>query len=73
MLTKNIKSEALPKVAIPKLPPLTLADDHEAKKITQSWVWGRIAEFLQPGDVVLGETGTAAFGIPDATFPKDVT
>lgn len=40
--------------------------------ITQSWIWHRIAEWMQPHDVVFGETGTAAFGLPDADFPSNI-
>lgn len=41
--------------------------------IVQSWVWHRIGEFLRPGDIVLAESGTAQFGMPDATFPENIT
>lgn len=49
-----------------------LEDDLDLKLITQSWIWHRIVEWMQPNDVVFGETGTAAFGLPDATFPSDI-
>lgn len=39
----------------------------------QSWIWNRIGEFLRPGDIVLAESGTAQFGMPDATFPDNIT
>ena len=55
-----------------KLPERPLEDDLDSKTITQSWVWHRMAEWMQPHDVVFGETGTAAFGLPDATFPSDI-
>jgi len=60
-------------VDIPILPEPPLEVDHDSKLITQSWIWGKIAQFLEPHDVIFGETGTAAFGLPDATFPKDTT
>ena len=44
----------------------------DSKLITQSWIWHRMAQWMQPHDVVFGETGTAAFGLPDATFPSDI-
>ena len=72
-LLKQLAPEKLPKAPIPKLPERPLEDDHDSKMITQSWVWHRLCEFLQPHDVVFGETGTAAFGLPDATFPSDIT
>jgi pyruvate decarboxylase len=59
-----------PRLSLPERP---LEDDLDSKLITQSWVWHRIVEWMQPHDVVFGETGTAAFGIPDATFPSDIS
>ena len=41
--------------------------------ITQAYVWQRLGQFIKPGDIVIAETGTAQFGISDATFPKDVS
>lgn len=68
-------SAKIPKVANPKdsLPERPLEDDIDSKLITQSWIWHRMAEWMQPHDVVFGETGTAAFGLPDAQFPADTT
>ena len=67
-------SDKIPKVVNPrhKYPERPQEDDLDSKMITQSWVWHRLAEWMQPHDVVFGETGTAAFGLPDATFPKDI-
>ncbi|KAF2767075.1 pyruvate decarboxylase isoenzyme [Teratosphaeria nubilosa] len=53
----------------PRLAERQKEDDLDSKSITQSWIWHRLAQFMQPHDVVFGETGTAAFGLPDATFP----
>ncbi|KAK3659996.1 hypothetical protein LTR56_000922 [Elasticomyces elasticus] len=64
-----VTTDKVPIVEMPKLPERPLEDDRDSKLITQSWVWHRLAEFLEPNDVIFGETGTAAFGIPDATFP----
>ncbi|KAK4999384.1 hypothetical protein LTR66_001581 [Elasticomyces elasticus] len=71
-LATSLIPEKVPKVTKPILPP-TAEMDVETDAITQSWIWHRIASFLRPHDVVFGETGTAAFGLPDATFPEDVT
>jgi pyruvate decarboxylase len=65
----KIASVENPRHSLPERP---LEDDLDSKLITQSWVWHRIAEWMQPHDVVFGETGTAAFGLPDATFPSDI-
>ncbi|EMD00375.1 hypothetical protein BAUCODRAFT_118154 [Baudoinia panamericana UAMH 10762] len=67
-----VATDKLPKTLMPKLPERPLEDDADSKMITQSWVWHRFAKFMQPGDVVLGETGTAAFGLPDTTFPAEI-
>ncbi|TKA30956.1 hypothetical protein B0A50_01924 [Salinomyces thailandicus] len=72
-LVEQIPLDGMPKVAKPQLPERPTEDDIDSKMITQSWVWHRIAKYLQPQDVVFGETGTAAFGIPDTTFPAEVT
>ncbi|KAK5165916.1 uncharacterized protein LTR77_008840 [Saxophila tyrrhenica] len=55
------------------LPERPLEDDRDSELITQSWIWHRLASFMQPHDVVYGETGTAAFGLPDAQFPANTT
>ncbi|KAI7629218.1 hypothetical protein KC343_g5356 [Hortaea werneckii] len=72
-LVEQVPLDGMPKVEKPKLPERPVEDDIDSKMITQSWVWHRLAEFLQPQDVVFGETGTAAFGIPDTTFPSGIT
>lgn len=69
--------DALPKEpqhSIPKavLPPPRIPRDKDAEHITQSWLWPQIERFLQPGDVVVGETGTSVFGLCDITFPPNV-
>ena len=74
-LTALSSSYKIPSVENPRLslPERPLEDDLDSKLITQSWVWHRIAEWMQPGDAVFGETGTAAFGLPDATFPPNIS
>lgn len=36
--------------------------------LEQSFVWQRLGRFLKKDDIVLAESGTAQFGMPDATF-----
>lgn len=55
-----------------KLPPPHPSRDLDADHITHSWLWPQIEKFLQPGDVLMGETGTALFGIVDIKFPKNI-
>jgi pyruvate decarboxylase len=40
-------------------------------KLEQSYVWQRLGKFLKANDIVLAESGTAQFGMPDATFPQN--
>ncbi|KAI9054832.1 hypothetical protein LZ554_001977 [Drepanopeziza brunnea f. sp. 'monogermtubi'] len=40
--------------------------------IEQTYTWQRLGEFLRAKDIVLAESGTAQFGMPDATFPANV-
>ena len=70
-LSSQLDASKAPKAAIPTLPPRPQEDDIAAKEMTQSHLWPTLANFLQPGDVIFGETGTAAFGIPDSTFPVE--
>lgn len=62
---------AKPQHNIPRanLPPPRTPLDKDAEHITQSWLWPQIEKFLQPGDIVVGETGTSVFGLCDITFP----
>ncbi|KAF1924583.1 pyruvate decarboxylase [Didymella exigua CBS 183.55] len=65
---------ATPQHSVPKavLPPPRTPLDRDASHITQSWLWPQIEKFLQPGDVIVGETGTSVFGLCDIAFPPSV-
>jgi pyruvate decarboxylase len=41
--------------------------------IAQSYLWQRLGRFLHPNDILLAESGTAQFGMPDATFPPNTS
>lgn len=72
-MIKHVDASRLPRITKPTLPIPEAEDDHDSELITQSWIWPHLAEnFFQANDVVFGETGTAAFGIPDVTFPENV-
>jgi pyruvate decarboxylase len=68
-LVEALPSE--PQHDVPKavLPPPRTPLDKDATHITQSWLWPQIEAFLQPGDVIVGETGTSVFGLCDIAFP----
>ncbi|KAG7666362.1 PDC1 [[Candida] subhashii] len=42
-------------------------------KLTQEWLWTRVSSWFREGDVVISETGTSSFGIPQTRFPNNVT
>ena len=39
-------------------------------KMTQAWMWPRLAGFLQPNDLVVIETGTSQIAINDVRYPQ---
>ncbi|PYH81785.1 pyruvate decarboxylase [Aspergillus uvarum CBS 121591] len=41
--------------------------------LNHDWLWPTLSDWLQPGDTVIAETGTANFGIWSTRFPRDVT
>ncbi|KAH8669722.1 pyruvate decarboxylase [Tricladium varicosporioides] len=49
-----------------------LLNDSTSGPLTQSFMWQRIGRFLQPYDIVLAESGTAQFGMPDSFFPENI-
>lgn len=48
-------------------------NDSKSGAITQSYIWQRIGRFLKPNDIILAESGTAQFGVSDATFPSNTS
>jgi len=71
-LTERLSSVKVKVTGPAKEPEHKLPVDHEAKNLTQSWIWDQFEKFVQPGDVLLAETGTSGFGIVYAKLPKDV-
>ncbi|RFU72525.1 pyruvate decarboxylase [Trichoderma arundinaceum] len=41
------------------------------KIIGQDWLWNRMSSYLQPGDLVLTETGTTQFGFQQTRMPAN--
>ena len=68
----NIKEIELPKVKNPGLPPPREPADVTSTAIVQSWIWKRLGQFTRPGDILVAESGTAQFGLPDAVFAPNV-
>lgn len=42
--------------------------DSKSGELKQAFVWQRLGQFLKDGDILLAESGTAQFGMPDATY-----
>ncbi|KAI8189659.1 thiamine pyrophosphate enzyme [Colletotrichum sp. SAR 10_86] len=67
-VNKIAKYEPYPLLPRDSLLPLSaLADD--SSSIFQDKLWRSIANILRPGDIVLGETGTAGYGVRDMPLP----
>jgi pyruvate decarboxylase len=55
-----------PKVEVPIL------NATKSGNIEQSYCWQRLGKFLRKDDILLVESGTAQFGMPDSIFPANV-
>ena len=55
-----------------KITPPALIND-ASDTLTQGTFWQVIQDFLQPGDIVLADQGTAAFGAAALRLPQNVT
>ncbi|KAK5756570.1 Pyruvate decarboxylase 1 [Elasticomyces elasticus] len=42
----------------------------EKKELKQDFLWSALDKMFKPGDLVVGETGTSAFGLTAVRFPK---
>ena len=48
---------------------LSYSEISNKEPIKQDKVWRLLGTFLRPGDIVLGETGTAGYGVREMAFP----
>jgi pyruvate decarboxylase len=57
-------------VAVPsiKLAPTPESDE---SILTQEYLWSRVSDWFQEGDIIVTETGTSAFGIVQSRFPNN--
>ncbi|KAI1632922.1 thiamine pyrophosphate enzyme [Biscogniauxia mediterranea] len=62
------KYESYPSLPRDSLLPLSEASGDGP--ITQDRMWRILANILRPGDIVLGETGTAGYGVREMPLPK---
>ncbi|CZR68750.1 related to pyruvate decarboxylase [Phialocephala subalpina] len=72
-LLRSIDKSRLPRPSAPLIRELPPPRDVDAEHVTQSWVWKRLGLFVRPGDVLIAESGTAQFGLPDAQLPEGIT
>ncbi|KAF5128653.1 Pyruvate decarboxylase [Metarhizium anisopliae] len=59
--------------AMPNLPrdySLPVTGLVKSDKITQDKLWRVLANIIRPGDIVLGETGTAGYGVREMSLPS---
>jgi pyruvate decarboxylase len=50
----------------------SLGDFSADGELKQDFLWPALGRFFQPGDVVIGETGTSAFGLCDSKLPSNI-
>ncbi|VFS80378.1 Indole-3-pyruvate decarboxylase [Raoultella terrigena] len=57
------------------LPPVSLPEVGGATggALTQKSFWSTVQEQLRPGDIILADQGTAAFGVAALRLPSDAT
>lgn len=56
--------------SLPRDSLLSFSDVSPSEKITQDKLWRLIGNFFRPGDIILGETGTAGYGVRDVPLPR---
>lgn len=74
-LVKEIDRSKLEKklpVTVPVVAPTVVPSVLDSEPVTQvGGFWQKINPMLRPGDLVLGETGTSAFGVKEFTLPPE--
>lgn len=74
-LVQDLQKSPLSRAAALKVPwnPYPLHGLKAEGKLTQDYLWTTLGSFFRSGDLVIGETGTSAFGLCDSKLPVDVT
>ncbi|KAK5451384.1 Pyruvate decarboxylase 1 [Exophiala xenobiotica] len=74
---KDVQLQKRPNPTLPPPPPPPEEGPHATRaaalQIRQDYIWKRIGRFSRPGDIVIGECGTAQFGLSEATFAANAT
>ena len=56
-------------LGLPRDQNLSFSDATDEETIKQDKVWRLVGNFLRPGDIILGETGTAGWGVREMALP----
>jgi pyruvate decarboxylase len=68
-LTESLKTTAL-KITKVTWDPYPLRNLPATGPLTQDFLWNALSKFFIPGDCIIGETGTSAFGLGDSYMPR---
>jgi indolepyruvate decarboxylase len=69
-LSKRLSRRNWPRISAGTLGPVTGAAD---ARLDAAALYPRLEKFLQPGDIVIAETGTISMGLGFARMPRDTT
>lgn len=70
-LLKDIGPHASKYSPVPVPSQKVVAAPAANEPINQEWMWSRVSDWFQEGDIIITETGTSAFGIVQSKFPKN--
>lgn len=69
-LIENFKSKPFDTAVKVTWDPFPLKDLPASGPLKQDFLWNALSKFFQPGDCIIGETGTSAFGLGDSLMPN---
>ncbi|KAH8815394.1 pyruvate decarboxylase [Xylogone sp. PMI_703] len=72
-LEQNPSSYNIPRALTKAKPEPPVLDSRTSGQITQAYCWQRLGKYLQPNDILIVDSGTSQFGVPDATFPENLS
>jgi indolepyruvate decarboxylase len=58
-----------PRAGLADLPPFETPTEARGGPLTQASLWARVQDFLQPGDLLIADQGTAFYGAAGLTLP----
>ncbi|KAM0697577.1 hypothetical protein Q7P36_002431 [Cladosporium allicinum] len=74
-LSKDLEAKPLARAFQPKVTwdPYPQNNPSREAHLTQDYLWPTLGKFFLPGDFIIGETGTSAFGLSDSKLPRGAT